>query len=642
MKLHLPAPSIAVACFLSSPLWLGVAACGGGGGGGPPDPGIRPNTAPVLAPPLGLSGQSPQFSYDLPLAGASTLTFTATDVDGDPLQWSLSSTPAEVVAAGLGFTTPAHGSAFVLEVLPVASTAVARVQLLVEDAFGGAAAIDLTVARTGAPTLTAVSPTSAFGGQPQDLTLQGAAFQLGGVVTTAVTIGGIPATNVAVAEDHLLRCKSPNVAIAAGPTIVGVSHRFGGATLPASAFTVFRYPPRFASTDLRLDATGADALHLDNDGDRMHAVFVTAGRVDHRASIDGGQTWTAAQPLSGAEVAATPQVLVLGDEVLAVWIGDGTAVWLRRSIDGGANWLPAQRIDVATLPETASSRPRLCGDGDHRYLAWLEGNPLQLAARTTVAASADRGAVWTTAQRVDTGAGNQGNCEIACRGAVAWVVGEDDRTGPALRGILVHRTADGGATWGGELRLNRADSAGAAPRLAVDGALVHVVWLREGGVYFNGSADAGANWRQTEVQVRGTEVGTLSAVDVTGDQGRIHVLYTAGGTNLWLSRSTDGATFPDQAAIVTGTLPLAQARVVAEGNYVFTAFRRGDLVGGSAQVVHAVSTDAGRVFGAPTVSGDGIAAQDQVLLRHSGARLLLGWLENRTGTVGAFVNATTP
>src|SRR5262245_49142496 len=80
------------------------AACGGGGGGGssrPPD-----NHAPSIQVPTGLAGLAPRYSLALPTGATRTLQFTATDPDGDALQWQLAVVPQDRVASGLVFQTP--------------------------------------------------------------------------------------------------------------------------------------------------------------------------------------------------------------------------------------------------------------------------------------------------------------------------------------------------------------------------------------------------------------------------------------------------------------------------------------------------------------------------------------------------------
>src|SRR5688572_1874932 len=146
----------ALPCLLLSPV---LCTCGGGGGGGGPPP-PPDNSPPAMTVPGGLSGSSPSYGFALPTGGTQTLTFTASDPEGDPLLWQLGVGGTAANDAGLVFSTPVTGTTFTLELEAVTAPAVAPVTLLVEDPRGAAAAINLSVVRTGAPTITAVAPNS--------------------------------------------------------------------------------------------------------------------------------------------------------------------------------------------------------------------------------------------------------------------------------------------------------------------------------------------------------------------------------------------------------------------------------------------------------------------------------------------------
>src|SRR5262245_20170428 len=349
-------------------LALVPAACGGGGGGGGGGSNHPPvNHAPSIQVPTGLAGLAPRYSLALPTGGTQTLQFRATDPDGDALQWRLAIVPQLGVATGLVYQTPVNGDAFVLRIDQVLATAAGTLQLLVQDPRGGAAAIDLAVARTGAPTLTGVAPDSAFAGRPQDVTLTGTGFLLGGAVSTGASFGGLPATNVVVSSDSSLTCRTPLGLLPPGPTLVGVGHTFGSALLPAGAFTMFRFPPQFAATGQRIDTGGAAFMRLCADTGLAHAAWISDfanDQIAYRRSTDGGQSWQPIQPLAAGAVFRELQLFAAGNGVTAVWLADGNSVWARHSLDGGQNWQTAQRLDTPTVPVTFLSRPRLCGDGN--------------------------------------------------------------------------------------------------------------------------------------------------------------------------------------------------------------------------------------------------------------------------------------
>ncbi len=616
-------------------------ACGGKkGGSGPSDPPILPNAAPVMQVPAGLVGTSPRFTFSLPVGGAQTLNFAATDADGDPLLWQVSGGGAAATAAGLGFMTPTTGSSFRLEVRPVSAPIAVQLGMLVEDPRGSAAAIDLLVVRTGPPSITAVTPNSAFRNQPQQVTVTGSALLLGGTVTTAVGFDGLAATGVVVLNDTTLTCATPATA-AIGSTVVSVAHTFGTAALPDSAFTMYQYPPSMLANDQQLDSatTAASALQLALDGTTVHAVWIAGNAVVHRTSVDAGTTWAAAQTLTTLQVASEPQVLVAGTEVAVAWIADGTSVWLVRSTDGGTTFLPAQRLDAAAAG-TPMRRPRLCQSGDRRYAAWLAGDAGLGASRVLAVASANRGASWTAPALVSDGAANQNNHELACDAAVAWVLVEDDRLGASQRGILVVRTTDSGASWGLSRRLNLPGTVGSQPRLCAAAGRVHACWLQSDALFYNSSADNGLSWSNAVSSVQGSLGGVITAPALCCAADRVFLSYVVAGNAVWVSRFSPLGSSAQHVQVESTPAASAQPRLGCIGNYVFLTWREGDFASGASRVQQSVSVDGGTTFLAPAGLGNGTAAQDQPQLLFDGARLLLGWLDSRNANVGVFVNRT--
>ena len=100
---------------LASLSLIALASCGGGGGGGGGEPQPEPNEPPSLTAAPELSGGPVQWQLVLPIAGTESLTFTATDPDGDALTWQLAVSGAGQVATGLSYSSPATGPTFTIE-----------------------------------------------------------------------------------------------------------------------------------------------------------------------------------------------------------------------------------------------------------------------------------------------------------------------------------------------------------------------------------------------------------------------------------------------------------------------------------------------------------------------------------------------
>ena len=625
-------------------LWIAVSscpfACGGGKAGGPTVPALRPNFGPSMQVPSGLGGTSPSYTLTLPIAGSQTLTFAATDPDGDPLLWQVGVAAGGATAAGLAFTSPVAGPVFTLGVEPVAAAAAVSMSLLVEDPRGAAAAIDLLVVRTGAPSISAVAPGSAFAGKPQRITVTGSALRLGGQANTAVRFDGLLATGLLVPSETTATCSTP-AAASPGDTVVSVTNQFGTAALPASAFTLYQYPPSFFATDAPLDNGTASALQLVVDGAAIHGVWLEGSSVVYRNSTDAGANWSAPQPLGGAQTLSEPQVLAAGMDVGVAWIENGTVVRFARSTDGGATFEPAVRLDTTSLPGTPISRPRLCQSGSRRYASWLAGVGTVGGGRVVATGSADAGAIWSTPAPVADAMANQGNHEIACDGTIAWVQFEDDRLGAAVRGIYVVRTVNGGSVWGTARRLNTATSAAGQARFAAAAGRVHACWVQNDALYHNVSSDNGLSWSSTINVVQTVQSGVVSAPAICCEDDRVWFAYVAGGTTVWVSRYTPLGTSVQHTPVEVGTtLVSGEPCIRSAGNYLFVAWREGDVGSGAARIQQAVSGDGGATFPVPAGLGDGTASQTSPQLLVDGARLLLGWLDSRGASTGVFVNRT--
>ena len=264
-----------LSCLALALVAQALVGCGGSSGSDeePPPP---PNGAPVLSVPNQLSGGPVRFTYALPVAGAAALTFTASDPDGEPLLWQVGVAPAARTATGLSFPSPVAGTSLTLDLQAVASPASAALDILVEDPRGAAAAIDLLVVRSGAPTITAVAPTSAFATAGQPVTVTGTAFSLGGSVNTTATFDGVLVGANTVVDDTTLTGTTPSAGVP-GPRVVSVQNVYGSAALPSGAFRAYAYPVDLFANDTPLDAGAGAALAVAGSGPRLAAAWVGAG-----------------------------------------------------------------------------------------------------------------------------------------------------------------------------------------------------------------------------------------------------------------------------------------------------------------------------------------------------------------------------
>ena len=620
---------------------LALSSCGGdsgGGGGGEPPP--EPNEPPALTAAPELGGGPVQFQLVLPVAAAQTLNFSATDPNGDPLSWQVSVGGASQAAAGLSFTSPAFGATFTLELEPVAAPAAATVNLLVEDPNGGAAAIDVQFVRSGAPTITGVSPDSAFVSAPQQATVTGTSLLLGGAVNTVATFGSLAAGNAVVVDDTTLTCTTPSPGLL-GPNSVAVQNAFGTDSLPVGAFTMYGYPVDLFAADAPIDAGAGSSLQAVGEGRTLHAVWIEGGALVHRRSLDGGATWSAPQTLSGGEVPSDPQLSARGDEVLVAWIGDGAQVLARSSADGGSTFDAAVTVEPA-VGGGPSTRLRLARAGARVYAAWLQGQAGLNQRRVHAAATPNNGGVWqATAVVSDQGANHDAHA-IGCDENAAWIAFSSGAGGAVDAGVYTSRSSDGGFLWtAGALRSAVSTGIGEVA-VCDDGGRVSLAWTRDGQLEYLVSQNSGLGWQTQPTLFRGADLGPISEVTVRADGDRLAAVYVAGGQNVAFSRVGAAGALPEHVTLSDAVEPAAAPTLELRGSYVFSAWRGGDLGGGvgSARIKLATSTDLGVGFTAPATFGDGTAAQDLPRMLVDGARVWLGWLDYRGATPALFTNRT--
>ncbi|MEM7205627.1 MAG: sialidase family protein [Planctomycetota bacterium] len=217
----------------------------------------------------------------------------------------------------------------------------------------------------------------------------------------------------------------------------------------------------------------------------------------------------------GSAASLFPQLATsgaLGQSVFATWADrrDGQFdIYFSRSLDSGANWLsPDVRLDVGSAAGAAlSGVPQIATSGGAVYVVWADARDGETDIYFN--RSLDNGTTWLDPDvRLDTdaaGAAASGQPQLAASGDAVYVVWSDSRNGET--DVYFNRSLDrGGSFLGTDVRLDT-DAAGAAastePQIAAAGDHLYVAWT-EGrnpttDLYYNRSANAGANWLPDDV-----------------------------------------------------------------------------------------------------------------------------------------------
>ena len=184
------------------------------------------------------------------------------------------------------------------------------------------------------------------------------------------------------------------------------------------------------------------------------------------SSRDGGQTWSSALSVSGANGTGADvdsfALDVQADDLVVVWTDDrfGSStnddLWLRRSLDGGVSFVSAEvQLDPSgPLNGDIENELSLSAEGNLLAIAWEEEFG-SIREEAWVAISSDRGGTLVSAQRVGqypTSSADVDDVTVAVENGVVFVGWDDDRTGSDQ--VRVIQSLDLGLNWSAENTLS--------------------------------------------------------------------------------------------------------------------------------------------------------------------------------------------
>jgi len=223
---------------------------------------------------------------------------------------------------------------------------------------------------------------------------------------------------------------------------------------------------------------------------------------------------------------------------------------------------------------------------DHMVAAWQQDRYLNGGCRGNVASvSFDGGVNWEHSslpkltpctdgewERVsDPWLTFAANGDLYSASLTFTITSGDD---PFRAGVLVHKSVDGGLTWGDPMTVSEtlgpfSDDKEAITADPLDACSVYLIWARiesgAGDTMFSRTTDCGETWSEPTVLYTGNPVGSFAQIVVLPD-GTLIAVFVQGGLTLaeneiLVMRSSDGgATWPEEpvvAAIQTYSFPVA-------------------------------------------------------------------------------------
>ena len=268
-------------------------------------------------------------------------------------------------------------------------------------------------------------------------------------------------------------------------------------------------------------------------GDTVHVVWYDKRdgnyEIYYKRSIDGGITWGADTRLTNAtDWSYAPSIVVSGSIVHVVWSDSREdpyyeEIYYKRSEDGGTTWGEDTRL---TISPCWAEYPSMAISGSVIHVVWTDYRDEFGDYEIYYKRSTDGGLSWEPDVRMTEDQAYSGFPDVEASGSIVHVLWEEQRDGSGE--VYYKRSEDDGLTWGPEIRLTNNPTDSWDPAVAVNGSVVHIVWMddRDGGayeVYYKRSTDGGITWgpdtRLTNVVVS-SEYPTIA---VSGDM--VHVVW---------------------------------------------------------------------------------------------------------------------
>ena len=247
-----------------------------------------------------------------------------------------------------------------------------------------------------------------------------------------------------------------------------------------------------------------------------------SGDVYVNASADGGATWLnndvrLNSNAPGSAWSTRPQVAAEGDSVYVAWQDSRNGaldIYVNRSLNQGATWLD-EDVRLNTDPPGAADAalPQIAAIGARVYATWQDHRNGSFTPDIYLNYSADRGTTWQPADlRLDSGVAASTDPQIAVAGNSVYVVWTEAKQNGDTD-IFLNSSADGGATWQGARRVDRSQGGATEPQVAAHGNSVYVTWqaarpFADFDVLFNRSTDGGATWLSRDLRLDTSIGGT--------------------------------------------------------------------------------------------------------------------------------------
>jgi len=250
----------------------------------------------------------------------------------------------------------------------------------------------------------------------------------------------------------------------------------------------------------------------------------------YKRSIDGGQSWGSDIRLTTNEFTSyNPAIALSGSIIHVVWYDnrDGNyQLFYKRSFDNGATWEAERNISSSI---GRSGHPSITVSGSDVHLVWWDNRDANF--EIYYMKSIDNGNTYSAETRLTNNAGESVMPGVAISGNYVHVSWYDSTDGNWE--IYYKRSADGGLTWGNNIRLTNNSAQSRFPSIAASGAYVHIAFFdnRNGvdQVFYKRSTNNGTSWASDVKMMKSNYYAAYPSLAVSGSD--VHVLWNQYYTN---------------------------------------------------------------------------------------------------------------
>ncbi|TRZ71203.1 MAG: T9SS C-terminal target domain-containing protein [Bacteroidetes bacterium] len=323
-----------------------------------------------------------------------------------------------------------------------------------------------------------------------------------------------------------------------------------------------------------------------------------------------------------------------GDTVHTVWYDnrDGNnEIYYKRSLDGGLSW--GEDTKLTNNPAIASW-PAISVSGSVVHVAWTDARNGINNYEIYYKRSADGGSTWGEEIRLTNAPGNSWLTSMSVSGSNVYVVWYDGRVYGNWE-IYYKRSTDGGISWGPDTQLTFYTTYALYASISISGPVVHVVWFdnRDGDeeIYYKRSEDEGLTWEEDIRLTNDPAQSRLPSIAVSGSI--VNVVWQDdrdGNYEIYYKRSMDGGViWGDDTRLTNASGDSKYTKIVLSGEVVHVVWF--DNRDGDEEIYYKRSENEGLTWGGDIRLTNSSGASERPGIAVSGPVVHVEWFDLRDG-----------